>query len=182
MARHRPVGLLQFDAHSDTNDAYFGGNRYTHGTPFRRAVEEGLIDPKRTVQIGIRGSLYEPGEHDWARAQGMRVVYMEEVCARGPAEVMAEARRIVGDGPAYVTFAIDCIAPSMAPGTGTPDIGRLTTREAQELVRLLEGIDIVGADVVEVSPPFDVAGLTALTAATMAVELLCVMAGAVAAG
>ncbi len=181
VARHRPVGLIQFDAHSDTNDSYFGGNRYTHGTPFRRAVEEGLIDPKRTVQIGIRGSVYEPGEHDWARGQGMRVVYMEEVCARGPVEVMAEARRIVGDGPAYVTFDIDCIDPSMAPGTGTPEIGGLTSREAQHLVRLLDGVDIVGADVVEVSPPFDVAGLTALTAATIAFELLCVMAGAIAA-
>ena len=176
VARQRPVGLIQFDAHSDTNDSYFGDNRYTHGTPFRRAVEEGLIDPKRAVQIGIRGSVYEPGEHDWARAQGIRVVYMEEFCARGPAAVMDEARRIAGAGPTYVTFDIDCIDPSMAPGTGTPEIGGLTAREAQHLVRLLDGVDIVGADVVEVSPPFDVAGLTALTAGTMAFELLCVMA------
>ena len=179
VARRRPVGLVHFDAHSDTNDSYFGGNRYTHGTPFRRAVEEGLLDPKRTVQVGIRGSVYEPGEHDWARAQGIRVMYMEECCARGPIEVMEEARRIVGDGPTYVSFDIDCIDPSMAPGTGTPEIGGFTTREAQHLVRLLEGVDIVGADVVEVSPPFDVAGLTALAGATIGFELLCVMARAV---
>ena len=201
VARRRPVGLIQFDAHSDTNDSYFGNNRYTHGTPFRRAVEEGLIDPKRAVQIGIRGSVYEPGEHDWARAQGIRVVYMEEFCARGPAAVMDEARRIAGAGPTYVTFDIDCIDPSMAPGTGSPadvrwnkhrpvhrllagrdqrnEIGGLTAREAQHLVRLLDGVDIVGADVVEVSPPFDVAGLTALTAGTIAFELVCVMARAV---
>ena len=179
VARRRPVGLVHFDAHSDTNDSYFGGNRYTHGTPFRRAVEEGLLDPKRTVQVGIRGSVYEPGEHDWARAQGIRVFYMEECAARGPVEIMEEARRIVGDGPTYVSFDIDCIDPSMAPGTGTPEIGGFTTREAQHLVRLLEGVDIVGADVVEVSPPFDVAGLTALAGATIGFELLCVMARAV---
>ncbi|MCW6510247.1 agmatinase [Lichenifustis flavocetrariae] len=176
VAKHRPVGLIHFDAHSDTNDTYFGDNRYTHGTPFRRAIEEGLLDPKRTIQIGIRGSIYDPGEHDWARAQGIRVLYMEEFVARSATDVMAEARRIVGDGPTYVSFDIDCIDPSMAPGTGTPEIGGFTTREAQAMVRLLEGVDIVGADVVEVAPPFDIGGLTALTGATMAFELLCVIA------
>ncbi|MDQ0470723.1 agmatinase [Labrys wisconsinensis] len=181
VARARPVGLIHFDAHSDTNDTYFGDNRYTHGTPFRRAVEEGLIDPRRTVQIGIRGSIYDPAEHDWARAQGMRVVYMEEFVARGPLEIMAEARRIVGDAPTYVSFDIDSIDPSMAPGTGTPEIGGFSTREAQQMVRLLDGVAIVGADVVEVAPPFDVAGLTALAGATMAFELLCVIARSLAA-
>ncbi|MDQ0392789.1 guanidinopropionase [Labrys monachus] len=181
VARRRPVGLIHFDAHSDTNDTYFGNNPYTHGTPFRRAVEEGLVDPKRTIQIGIRGSIYDPGEHDWARAQGIRVLYMEEFVSRGPVEVMAEARRIVGEGATYVSFDIDSIDPSMAPGTGTPEIGGFSTREAQQMVRLLEGVDIVGADVVEVSPPFDVAGLTALAGATMAFELVCVIARAVAA-
>jgi guanidinopropionase len=176
VARHRPVGLVHFDAHSDTNDTYFGNNPFTHGTPFRRAVEEGLIDPKRTVQIGIRGSIYDPAEHDWARAQGMRVLYMEEFGARGPIAVMAEARQIAGHGPTYVSFDIDSIDPSMAPGTGTPEIGGFSTREAQQMVRLLEGLDIVGADVVEVSPPFDVSGLTALAGASIAFELLCVLA------
>lgn len=176
VARTRPVGLIHFDAHSDTNDTYFGDNPYTHGTPFRRAVEEGLLDPKRTVQIGIRGSIYTPDEHAWARAQGMRVIAMEECAARTPADIMAEARRIAGLGPTYVSFDIDCIDPSMAPGTGTPEIGGFTTREAQAMVRGLAGVTIVGADVVEVAPPFDVAGLTALAGATMAFELLCVIA------
>ena len=176
VAAERPVGMIQFDAHSDTNDRYFGDNLYTHGTPFRRAVEEGLLDPSRVVQIGIRGSVYEVGEHDWARAQGMRVIYMEEVVRRGVEEVMAEARAIVGDGPTYVTFDIDCIDPSMAPGTGTPEVGGFTTREAQQMLRLLAGLDIVGADVVEVSPPFDLGGMTALAGATMLFELLCVIA------
>ncbi len=180
LARERAVGLIHFDAHSDTNDTYFGNNPYTHGTPFRRAIEEKLLDPTRCIQIGIRGSVYEPGEHDWARAQGMRVLTMEEVIERGPVAVMAEARQIVAKGPTYVSFDIDSIDPSMAPGTGTPEIGGLTTREAQQMIRLIEGVDVVGADVVEVSPPFDVAGLTALAGATMAFELLCVIARAVA--
>ena len=176
VARQRPVGMIHFDAHSDTNDTYFGGNRYTHGTPFRRAIEEGLLDPSRVVQIGIRGSVYEPGEHDWARAQGIRVIYMEECIARGGVDVMDEARRVAGDGATYVTFDIDCLDPSMAPGTGTPEVGGFTTREAQQMLRLLEGVNIVGADVVEVAPPFDLGNLTALAGATMMFELLCVMA------
>ncbi|MCF7699842.1 agmatinase [Loktanella sp. M215] len=171
-----PVGLIHFDAHSDTNDTYFGDNPYTHGTPFRRGIEEGLIDPKRMVQIGIRGSVYDPTEHDWAREQGIRVIYMEEFIQRGAASVMEEARSIVGDGATYVTFDVDSIDPSMAPGTGTPEIGGFTTREAQEMLRLLAGVNIVGADVVEVAPPFDVGGMTALVGATMMFELLCVMA------
>lgn len=176
VARSRPVGLIHFDAHSDTNDTYFGDNAYTHGTPFRRAIEEGLLDPGRTVQIGIRGSVYAPDEHDWARAQGVRIIYMEEFVRRGAADVMAEARAIAGASPTYVSFDIDCIDPSMAPGTGTPEVGGFTTREAQEMLRLLEGVDIVAADVVEVSPPFDVGGMTALAGATMMFELVCIMA------
>ncbi|RVD12315.1 agmatinase, partial [Mesorhizobium sp. M7A.F.Ca.ET.027.02.1.1] len=146
---------------------------------FRRAIEEGLLDPKRIVQIGIRGSIYEPGEHEWAVAQGIRIIYMEEFVRRGAASVMEEARGIVGDTPIYVTFDIDCIDPSMAPGTGTPELGGFTTREAQEMVRLLDGLTIVGADVVEVAPPFDLGGMTALAGATMMFELLCVMAKSV---
>ena len=176
VARNRPVGLIHFDAHSDTNDTYFGDNPFTHGTPFRRAIEEGLVDPKRMVQIGIRGSVYGPDEHDWARAQGIRIIYMEEFVRRGPADVMAEAREIAGRGATYVSFDIDSIDPSMAPGTGTPEIGGFSTREAQEMVRLLDGVDIVAADVVEVAPPFDIGGMTALAGATMMFELLCIMA------
>lgn len=176
VAKSRPVGMIHFDAHSDTNDTYFGGNRFTHGTPFRRAIEEGLLDPKRIVQIGIRGSNYELDEHGWALEQGIRIIYMEEFVRRGVEDVMAEAREIVGAQPIYVTFDIDCIDPSQALGTGTPEIGGFTTREAQALVRLLEGLDIVGADVVEVAPPFDIGGMTALAGATMMFELLCVIA------
>jgi guanidinopropionase len=176
IARERPVGLIHFDAHSDTNDRYFGDNPYTHGTPFRRAIEEGLLDPKRIVQIGIRGSVYEPDEHAWARQQGVRIIYMEEFVDRGVKAVMQEAREIAGNQPTYVTFDIDSIDPSMAPGTGTPEAGGFTTREAQQMIRLLEGVNIVGADVVEVSPPFDLAGMTALAGATMMFELLCVLA------
>lgn len=176
LGRKQALGMIHFDAHSDTNDTYFGDNPYTHGTPFRRAIEEGVLDPKRTVQIGIRGSIYDPGEHDWARAQGIRIIYMEEFVRRGAASVMEEARSIVGTLPAYVTFDIDSIDPSMAPGTGTPEIGGFTTREAQEMVRLLPGVNIAGADVVEVAPPFDVGGMTALAGATLMFELLCVMA------
>ncbi len=177
VAKSRPVGLIHFDAHSDTNDTYFGSNPYTHGTPFRRAIEEGLLDPKRVVQIGIRGSIYDPDEHGWAREQGIRIIYMEEFARRGAVDVMAEAREIAGGQPTYVTFDIDSIDPSMAPGTGTPEIGGFTTREAQEMLRLLDGVDIVGADVVEVSPPFDLGGMTALAGATMMFELVCVLAG-----
>lgn len=176
VAKNRPVGLIHFDAHSDTNDTYFGDNPYTHGTPFRRAIEEGLLDPKRSIQIGIRGSIYDPGEHEWARAQGVRVLYMEEFVARSVSDVMAEARRIAGNGPTYVSFDIDSIDPSTAPGTGTPEIGGFSTREAQGMVRLLAGVDVVAADVVEVAPPFDVGGITALAGATIAFELLCVIA------
>ncbi|TDE34779.1 agmatinase [Antarcticimicrobium sediminis] len=176
LAKSGPVGLIHFDAHSDTNDSYFGDNPFTHGTPFRRAIEEGLLDPHRIVQIGIRGSVYEPGEHDWAKAQGIRIIYMEEFVRRGVAEVMAEVHSIVGDRATYVTFDVDSIDPSMAPGTGTPEIGGFTTREAQQMVRLLAGVNIIGADVVEVAPPFDLAGMTALVGATMMFELLCVMA------
>ncbi len=181
VARQRPVGMIHFDAHSDTNDTYFGDNPYTHGTPFRRAIEEGLLDPHRVVQIGIRGSIYQPSEHDWARDQGIRVIYMEECISRGVVDVMQEARRIAGDGPTFVTFDIDCLDPSMAPGTGTPEAGGFTTREAQQMLRLLDGVNIVGADVVEVAPPFDLGNLTSLAGATMMFEILCIMAKGVAA-
>jgi guanidinopropionase len=174
--KHGALGLIHFDAHSDTNDAYFGNNRFTHGTPFRRAIEEGVLDPKRAVQIGIRGSIYDPREHDWARAQGIRVISMEECAARGVADVMAEARAIAGDGASYISFDIDCLDPAYAPGTGTPEIGGFTTREAQAMLRALDGVNIAGADVVEVAPPFDVGGITALAGATMMFELLCLVA------
>lgn len=178
IARARPLGMVHFDAHSDTNDSYFGGQRYTHGTPFRRAVEEGLLDPRRTVQIGIRGSVYDASDLDFARDCGIRVMHMEEIAARATDDVLAEVRDIVGDAPTYVSFDVDCLDPSFAPGTGTPEIGGMTTLQAQHLVRGLQGLNLVGADVVEVAPPFDVGGATALVGATLAFELLCLLADA----
>ena len=176
LAHDKAVGMIHFDAHSDTNDRYFGDNPYTHGTPFRRAVEEGLLDPKRVVQIGIRGSIYDAADYDFAKSVGIRIIFIEEFARRGPADVMQEARAVVGDQPTYLSFDIDVIDPSMAPGTGTPEIGGISTREAQTMLRLLEDLDIIGADVVEVSPPFDVGGMTALAGATVMFELLCVIA------
>ena len=181
IARQRPVGMIHVDAHSDTNDRYFGDNRYTHGTPFRRAVEEGLLDPKRTIQIGIRGSIYSEDDMVFAEGSGMRVVYMEEFAKAGAERVIAEARRVAGEGPCYISFDVDGLDPVYAPGTGTPEIGGLTTLEAQHLIRGLEGLNLIGGDVVEVSPPFDPSGNTALVGATMMFEILCVLADAVAA-
>ncbi|TFF27867.1 agmatinase [Jiella endophytica] len=179
LLRGAPRALIHFDAHSDTYDEFFG-NRYNHGTPFRRAVEEGLLDPKRMVQIGLRGAISDAANFDFAKAEGIRMIFIEELMARGVADVMAEAREIAGAAETYVSFDIDIIDPAFAPGTGTPEIGGITTFQAQALVRGLAGVDIVGADVVEVSPPLDPSGITALTGATMMFELLCVMAQATA--
>jgi guanidinopropionase len=176
VAAKGPVGLIHFDAHSDTYDSFFG-NRYNHGTPFRRAIEEGLLDPHRMIQIGIRGAVSDATNYDFARSAGVRIIFIEEFAERGPAAVMVEARALVGDQPTYVSFDIDVLDPSIAPGTGTPEIGGLTSREAQTMVRLLNGLNIVGADVVEVSPPLDPTGMTAMTGATMMFELLCAMTG-----
>jgi guanidinopropionase len=176
VARDRPVGLIQFDSHSDTNDRYFGDNPYTHGTPFRRAIEEGLIEPKRSIQVGIRGSLYDPHDLDYAERAGIRILAIEEFFDLGPEAVVEEIRRIVGEGPVYVTFDVDSLDPVYAPGTGTPEIGGFSTHQAQRMLRGLRGLDIRGADVVEVSPPFDPSGNTALVGATVMFELLCVIA------
>jgi len=178
VAKDGPVGLIHFDAHSDTNDTYFGDNKYTHGTPFRRAVEEGLIDPKRTIQIGIRGSIYGAEDMAFAEDNGMRVIYIEEFFQMGAEKVVAEIHRVIGSGPAYVTFDVDGIDPSFTPGTGTPEIGGYTTYDAQVMVRGLQGLDLVGGDVVEVAPPFDPSGMTALVGATLMFEILCVIADA----
>ncbi|MEZ5832320.1 MAG: agmatinase [Dongiaceae bacterium] len=180
IAKNRPIGMVHFDAHSDTNDRYFGDNKYTHGTPFRRAVEEGLLDPRRTVQIGIRGSIYAADDMAFAEGSGMRVIYMEEFTRLGPEKVIDTARRVAGDGPTYISFDVDGLDPVFAPGTGTPEIGGMTTREAQEVVRGLRGLNLIGGDVVEVAPPFDPSGNTALVGATFMFEILCLLADAVA--
>ena len=176
LAKDGPVGLIQFDAHSDTNDSYFGGQRYTHGTWLRRAIEEGLVDPGRTVQIGIRGTRYAPDGNDFAENAGVTTLYIEDVYRLGIPGVIAEVRRVVGNLPAYLTFDVDGIDPAYTPGTGTPEVGGYTVFEAQQMVRGLKGLTLVGADVVEVSPPFDPSGNTALVGATMMFEILCNMA------
>ncbi|MHC8508393.1 MAG: agmatinase [Rhodospirillales bacterium] len=176
IAKDAPVGMVHFDAHSDTWDRYFGDYHFTHGTPFRRAVEDGVLDPKRTVQIGIRGGLYTPGDNQWALDQGMRVITIDEYFDMGVDAVIAEARRVVGDGPVYISFDVDGLDPVYAPGTGTPEIGGYSTYEAQKMLRGLAGLDIIGGDVVEVAPPFDPSGATALVGATMMWEILCLMA------
>lgn len=180
IARQRPIGMVHFDAHSDTNDRYFGDNLYTHGTPFRRAVEEGLLDPRRTVQIGIRGSQASASDTDFAKEVGIRIITMEEFADIGVEATLREARRIVGNEPTYVSFDVDVLDPAFAPGTGTPEIGGMTTLQAQQLIRGLRGLNLIGADVVEVAPPFDVGGCTALVGATMLFELLCIVAESVA--
>ncbi len=176
----KPVGMIHFDAHTDLYDGYFGGFKYTHGTPFRRAIEEGVLDPKRTIQIGLRGSMYDNDDFEFGEKVGVRLVRIEEAMEKGPKAIMEEARKIVGDGETYVSFDIDMLDPVYAPGTGTPEIGGFTTFQAQQMLRLLGGVNIVGADVVEVSPPFDPSGLTAYAGAVMMFEILCMMAKAVA--
>ena len=178
IAKNRPVGMVHFDAHTDTWDRYFGNAKYTHGTPFRRAIEEGLLDPKRTIQIGIRGSLYGDADNDWGEKQGIRIVFIEEFFKLGVEKVIKEARRVVGSGPTYVSFDVDGLDPVYAPGTGTPEIGGYSTAEAQQMLRGLQGLDLVGADVVEVAPPFDPSGNTAVVGATMMFEILCLLADA----
>jgi guanidinopropionase len=176
IAKERPVGMVHFDAHTDTYDRYFGDYTYTHGTPFRRAIEEGLLDPKRTAQIGIRGGLYGENDAKWGDEQGIRVIHIEEFYEMGVKAVIAEARRVVGDGPTYISFDVDGLDPVYAPGTGTPEIGGFSTYEAQQMLRGLRGLDLVGGDVVEVAPPFDPSGNTALVGATMMFEILCLLA------
>jgi guanidinopropionase len=175
IAKDKPVGLIQIDAHTDTCDEEMGF-KFSHGTPFRRAVEEGFLDPGRTVQIGIRGAQNTEEGWNFSIKSGMRVIFMEEFTRLGVEAVVTEARRVVGNEPTYLSFDVDALDPAFAPGTGTPEIGGLTTREAQALLRGLRGLHLVGGDVVEVAPPFDLSGNTALAAATMMYEILCIMA------
>ena len=180
IAAERPVGMVHFDAHCDTGDDYLG-SKFHHGAPFRRAVEEGLLDPKRTIQIGIRGPLNTTDAWQFSHDSGMRVIYIEELYEIGVKGAIEEARRVVGDGPTYVSFDVDGLDPVYAPGTGTPEVGGFTTLEAQLMIRGLSGLNLIGGDVVEVSPPFDQTGNTALVGASIMFEILCVVAEAQAA-
>ena len=180
IARKQPLALVHFDAHCDTGDDYLG-SRFHHGAPFSRAVEEGLLDPKRTIQIGIRGAVNDRDIWKFSHDSGMRVIYIEEYFEMGPKAVIEEARRIVGDAPTYISFDVDALDPVFAPGTGTPEVGGYSTHEAQLMIRGLRGLNLIGGDVVEVAPPFDPTGNTALVGATMMFEILCVLADALAA-
>lgn len=174
--RHGQVGLVHVDAHSDVNDRMFG-EAVTHGTPIRRSIEAELVDPKRFVQIGVRGTGYTAEDFDWARSLGSRVVQAEECWHRSLVPLMAEVREQLGSGPAYLTFDIDSLDPSVAPGTGTPEIGGLTAPQALEIIRGLQGVNLVGADLVEVAPAYDPSGNTALVGANLCYEELCVLPG-----
>jgi guanidinopropionase len=176
LGEKKPVGMVHFDAHTDLYDSFYGGFKYTHGTPFIRAIEEGILDPKRTIQIGLRGSMNDLEDFKYGEKMGIRLMRIEEAKELEPKKVMEIARQVVGDGQAYVSFDIDMLDPVHAPGTGTPEIGGFTTFEAQQLLRGLRGLNIVGADVVEVSPPFDPTGMTAYAGVTMMFEILCSMA------
>ena len=174
--KHGPVALVHVDAHSDVNDTMFG-EKIAHGTPFRRAAEEGLLLSDRVTQIGLRGSGYAASDFDWCRHQGFRVVQVEECWNRSLAPLMEEVRERVGSAPVYLTFDIDGIDPAFAPGTGTPEIAGLTVPQALEIIRGCRGLNLIGADLVEVSPQYDTSGSTALLGANLAFEMLCVLPG-----
>ena len=176
-AVHGPLALVQFDSHADTWDSFFG-EPYNHGTVFRRAVEEELLAPERSIQVGMRGSLYASGDLEASRELGFDLVTTDEIRELGIEGTIDRIRRRVGDAKAYVSFDVDFVDPAFAPGTGTPEVGGFTSREAQEFVRGLGGIEIVGCDVVEVYPQYDGPGqVTALLAANMGYELLTLIAG-----
>ena len=174
--RHGPLALVHVDAHADVNDEMFG-ERIAHGTPFRRAVEGGLLQGPRVFQIGLRGSGYAADDFDWPRAQGFTVVQAHEVWYRSLAPLMERVRETIADAPCYLSFDIDGIDPAFAGGTGTPEIGGLTVPQALEIVRGCRGLDLVGADLVEVAPPYDTSGNTALLGANLLYEMLCVLPG-----
>ena len=171
-----PVGLIHIDAHCDTGPP-FEGSKFHHGGPFRQAVLDGVLDPRRTIQIGIRGGV----EYLWEFSydSGMTVIHVEEFAAMGCDAAIARARAVVGDGPTYVSFDVDSLDPAFAPGTGTPEVGGLTPREALTLLRGLKGIDVVGGDVVEVAPQYDATTVTAQAAAQMLFTIFCLAAVAV---
>ena len=175
-AKHGPVALLHIDAHADINEHMFG-EKIAHGTPFRRAVDEGLLAQDKVFQIGLRGTGYAPADFDWPREQGFTVVTAEECWYKSMAPLMEQVRAKIGDHPCYFTYDIDSLDPAFAPGTGTVEMGGLTTWQALEIVRGAKGLNLVGGDLVEVSPPYDPSGNTALIGANILYEMLCVLPG-----
>jgi guanidinopropionase len=176
-----PVGMIHIDAHCDTGGDYLG-SRFHHGAPFSRAVEEGLLDPKRVIQIGIRGTTNDPDHWGFSTRSGMCVLDMETFHDKGWQYAAAEARRVVGEGPVYLSYDIDSLDPAQAPGTGTPEAGGMTALEAIRLLRALRGLRYVGGDLVEVAPSFDPGTITAFNAASILFEILCLLAEARAPG
>lgn len=175
-AKHGPVALVHVDAHADTNDRMFG-EQITHGTIFRRAIEEGLVQPTKMTQIGLRATGYSAEDFDWARQQGVEVVQAEACWYTSLAPLMETVKSRVGDAPVYLSFDIDGLDPSVAPGTGTPEPAGLTASQGLEIIRGCFGMNLVGADLVEVSPPYDTTGNTALLAANLVFEMLCALPG-----
>lgn len=174
--KHGPLALIHFDAHPDTWDSEYPGQKYSHGTPFRRALEEKLIDPSAYVQIGIRGPTNGPEDYLDALNLGVRMMTFDEFHRIGIDAVLNEVRSRVGSRPAYVTLDIDAVDPAFAPGTGTPEVGGFTSYEMLRLIRGLRGLNTVGFDLVEVSPPFDSANITAILAANLVFEFLSLQA------
>ena len=174
--KHGPMGLVHIDAHTDCNDTMFE-ERITHGTWLRRAVDEGIVAPRRTAQIGIRGTTYTGPDCDYGESQGFAVYPVEQCWHRSMVPFMEEIRSHLGAGPVYLTFDVDGIDPAFAPGTGTPEPGGLTSMQGIEIVRGCKGLDLIGADIVEVSPPWDSGKITSLLAATIGFEFLCALQG-----
>ena len=178
IAADGPVGMVHIDAHTDTWGEIWG-SKFHHGAPFRLAVEDGVLDPERTIQIGIRGGQNFMDGIEFSQSSGMRVVFIEEFAERGVSAIIDEAHEVVGNGPTYISFDVDGLDPVYAPGTGTPEIGGITTLEAQTLLRGLRGLDLIGGDVVEVAPPFDPSGNTALVGASLMFDILSLVADSV---
>lgn len=175
-AEHGPLALVHVDAHADVNEHMFG-EPIAHGTPFRRALEEGLLQGDKVFQIGLRGTGYAADDFDWPRQQGFTVVTAEECWGKSLEPLMAQVRQTIGDTPCYISFDIDGIDPAYAPGTGTVEIAGLTVPQALQIIRGTKGLNLVGGDLVEVSPPYDTSGNTALLAANLVYEMLCVLPG-----
>ena len=173
--KHGPVSLLHFDSHADINDEVFG-EKFNHGTPFRRAIEEGLIDPHKSVQIGMRGSIYDAGEFKLAADLGLTLIPTHKVREMGIEKTIKKAREVIGENKVFLTFDIDFIDPAYAPATGTPEVGGYTSLEAVQIIRALKGMNFIGMDIVEVAPMYDVAEITSLLAANIVFEFLSVLA------
>lgn len=177
--QYGPMGLVHIDAHTDTNDQMFG-EKIAHGTIFRRAIEEGLIEPQKMAQIGVRATGYSADDFDWSREQGVNVVQAESCWHKSLSPLMTEIRQQIGSEiPTYISFDIDGLDPSVAPGTGTPEPGGLTSIQALEIIRGCYGLNIIGGDLVEVSPPYDTSGNTSLLAANLLFEMLCSLPGCI---